>query len=105
LFYSILGRKIASIDGPTKYSIYPSNVSAKLGPLKPEETAKKLHKQVLKTATIKEFAGVVILDANDLGRDVLGNSTNIDNQIIEELFKSNPMGQSDEQTPISIVFF
>src|SRR3989344_6554945 len=105
LFYSILGRKIASIDGPTKYSIYPSNVSAKLGPLNPEETTVKIQKEIIANSSVIGFSGVVILDANDLGRDVLGNSTNIDNQIIEELFKSNPMGQSDEQTPLSIVFF
>ncbi|MFH1827502.1 MAG: asparagine synthase (glutamine-hydrolyzing) [bacterium] len=105
IFYKILGRKIASIDGPTEYSIYPSNVSAKLGPLNPQDTAEKITKQMrTKLNNDDNFMGIVIIDANDLGQDVLGNSTTIKNKIVEKIFKNNPMGQTNEQTPLSLVF-
>jgi len=43
------------------------------------------------------------MDANDLGQDVLGNSTNIENKRVERIFSDNPMGQTNEQTPLVIV--
>jgi asparagine synthase (glutamine-hydrolysing) len=99
VFYHVAGREAASIDGPTEYSLYPSNVSAKLGPKNPQKVAEKIHQQ------IPGVAGVVIIDANDLGRDVLGNSTNLSNKLVEEIFRDNPMGQGREQTPITLVSY
>ena len=104
VFYRVLGRKISSIDGPTPYSIYPSNISAKLGPKNPQKVAEQLTEKIRSyNRNIDGFLGVVILDANDIGQDVLGNSTSITNAIIEKIYKNNPMGQTDEQTPISLV--
>ncbi|MDP3974565.1 MAG: asparagine synthase (glutamine-hydrolyzing) [bacterium] len=105
IFYKILGRKVASIDGPTSYSIYPSNISAKLGPKDPQKTAELITNKVKSLiSNSQELLGVIIIDANDLGQDVLANTTQIPNSTIEKIYQSNPMGQSDEQTPISLVF-
>ncbi|MBI2051330.1 asparagine synthase (glutamine-hydrolyzing) [Candidatus Roizmanbacteria bacterium] len=106
LFYRIAGRDISAIDGPTEYSLYPSNVSAKLGPENPQKVAKDLHNTINSKFPVQgsTFQGVVIIDANDLGQDVLGNSTNISNEKIKKIFRDNPMGQADEQTPLVLVF-
>lgn len=98
MFYNIAGSVVRSIDGPTEYSLYPSNLSAKLGPKDPQKVAENIKLQMPK------FLGSSIIDANDLGQNVLGNSTRLPNQLIEKIFNDNPMGQSDEQTPISLVF-
>ncbi len=98
MFYKIAGSVIRSIDGPTEYSLYPSNVSAKLGPKEPQQAAKQIHNYLGSS-----FQGVAIIDANDLGQNVLGNSTELPNELIEKIFKDNPMGQADEQTPIILV--
>lgn len=107
IFYQLVGQEVASIDGPTEYSLYPSNVSAKLGPRNPEEEAKKIDfaiRESLPFDLIQTFEGAVIIDANDLGQNVLGNSSSITRENIVLTFKDNPMGQGREQTPIVIVF-
>jgi len=110
IFYHVAGQEAAAIDGPTEYSVYPSNVSAKLGPKDPQKTAENIKSQITNNKEIlnfkfqiSNFTGVAIIDANDLGQKVLGNSTNLSNKLIEQIFKDNPMGQSKEQTPIIIV--
>ena len=50
-----------------------------------------------------QYLGSAIIDANDIGRNVLGNTISLSNKLIEEIFKDNPMGQTNEQTPITIV--
>ncbi len=100
MFYRLVSPEVASIDGPTEYSLYPSNVSAKLGPKNPREVAEQIASHIKNP----NLLGVVIIDANDLGQKVLGNSTDLDDHLIEEIFKDNPMGQADEQTPICLVF-
>ncbi len=103
-FYKIAGDTVRSIDGPTEYSLYPSNVSAKLGPKDPQNAAEKIHSEIVNSKSkIKNFGGVVIIDANDLGRNVLGNTTGLENKLIEQIFKDNPMGQGSEQTPLVLV--
>jgi len=110
IFYHVAGETVAAIDGPTEYSLYPSNVSAKLGPKNPQQVAENIKSQIKNNTSISNFKfqisnflGAVIIDANDLGQKVLGNSTNIPNYVIENIFRDNPMGQADEQTPMVIV--
>ncbi len=106
-FYRIVGQEVAAIDGPTEYSLYPSNVSAKLGPKNPQKEAEKLTyyiKEHLDPKLLTTFGGVAIIDANDLGRNVLGNASSYDNVTIENIFQDNPLGQATEQTPLAIVF-
>ncbi len=107
LFYYLAGRQVAAIDGPTEYSLYPSNLSAKLAPKDPQLVVEKIHRYLLKMLTpdqVQNFQGVVIIDANDLGQKVLGNSTKMQNSLIESVFRDNPLGQSREQTPIALIF-
>lgn len=113
MFYRIAGTDARSIDGPTEYSLYPSNVSAKLGPKDPQLVAEEIKDMILKQEAefkkvdleISGFSGVVIIDANDLGRNVLGNATNLPSEVVEKIFEDNPMGQGSEQTPITLVSF
>lgn len=96
VFYRIVGNRARAIDGPGEYVIPPYNKYAKLAPLKPHKVAKEL----------SEYLGcdVVIIDANDLGVEVLGKPRKkIDIRMIRQIFKDNPLSQSAEQTPIAIV--
>ncbi|HOO26274.1 MAG TPA: coenzyme F420-0:L-glutamate ligase [Clostridiales bacterium] len=96
VFYNIVGPKGRAIDGPCDYTLPPYNKYAKLAPKDPDKVAVEL----------KEYLGhtVIIVDANDIGCNVLGFS---DNNFTEEqcaaIFKDNPLGQGSQQTPIAIV--
>lgn len=108
LFYKIAGKEVAAIDGPTEYSLYPSNFSAKLSPKDPEKVCQKIRMKIeeqLSEEQKNNFEGVVIIDANDLGQTVLGKATSLPDNLIEKIFKDNPLGQSSEQTPLALVFF
>jgi asparagine synthase (glutamine-hydrolysing) len=107
VFYRLVGNDINAIDGPTEYSAYPSNVSAKLAPKDPDAVAARL------SAAIRErvpepwrstFGGTVVMDANDIGRNVLGSDVPGDRTRFEEMFADNPLGQGSEQTPMAMVF-
>ncbi len=108
LFYELVGGDIRAIDGPTEYSAYPSNVSAKLPPKDPDAVAARL------SAAIRErvpepwrstFAGTVVIDANDVGRNVLGSDVpRAEWPRLEAMFADNPLGQTQEQTPMGLVF-
>lgn len=95
-FYWISGKRAKSIDCPMSFIIQPYNHYAKLPPLHPNRVAKELR---------QEFGHeVVILDANYLGAFSMGKSTGtITEKFIGELFRDNPLGQSDEMTPFCIV--
>lgn len=96
VFYKVVGKNINAIDGPCEYTLPPYNEYAKLGPLRPNEVASK----------IKSSLGndVIIIDANDLGVNVLGKSNkSISDDFCKSVFKDNPLGQSSEQTPLCIV--
>jgi len=101
IFYHIAGRQAAAIDGPTSYSLYPSNVSAKLAPKDPQKAVEKIRAEIGKDHF---FGGVVIIDANDLGRNVLGNATDKPDSFFEEVMRDNPMGQGREGTPLVMLY-
>ena len=104
LFYHIVGREIAAIDGPTEYSLYPSNVSAKLAPKNPQKAAADISKEIKKLKIHTQFGGTVIADANDLGVNILGNDTDKPDLFFVSGMKDNPMGQGREQTPLAIFY-
>ncbi|MCX7996774.1 MAG: asparagine synthase (glutamine-hydrolyzing) [Patescibacteria group bacterium] len=107
LFYHIVGRTVASIDGPTEYSLYPSNVSAKLGPREPDKAAEAISTAIRKKLTSderKHFMGAVVIDANDLGRDILGNASVLTDSEVAAIMRDNPMGQGSEQTPLVLAY-
>lgn len=96
LFYIIAGKSVAAIDGPCHYTLPPYNEYAKLGPKNPNKVARDLKNRY--------GYDVVIIDANDLGVAVLGKSSNrITDDFCKKVFRDNPLGQSDQQTPIAIV--
>jgi len=95
-FYRVVGPKVRSIDGPCDNTLPPYNHYATLGPADPRKVARALSKAIEHE--------VVIIDANDLGVNVLGVSS----RMIREdwavaVFADNPLGQSDQRTPICIV--
>jgi F420-0:Gamma-glutamyl ligase len=104
-FYRVAGHRVNAIDGPTEYSAYPSNVSAKLPPKDPEKVATALRKAIagaLPDAAAKNFGGVVVIDSNDLGREILGQDTDRPDDFFKKLFVDNPFGQGRQQTPIAL---
>ncbi|PIZ63936.1 hypothetical protein COY16_00620 [Candidatus Roizmanbacteria bacterium CG_4_10_14_0_2_um_filter_39_13] len=105
VFYHVAGRSAAAIDGPTSYSLYPSNVSAKLAPKDPQKAAERIKVQISKSKVqSSNFGGVVIIDANDLGRNVLGNASDKSDTFFEEVMRDNPMGQGIEGTPVVLLY-
>jgi len=96
MFYKAVGKNINAIDGPCDYTLPPYNKYAKLAPLKPNKVAKEIKN--------KMDLEVVIIDANDLGVNVLGKSNlEITDKFCEKVFKDNPLGQTNEQTPLCLV--
>lgn len=104
-FYLVAGHRVNAIDGPTPYSAYPSNVSAKLPPKDPELVARQLTEALrerLPGRIADQLGGTVVIDSNDLGRDVLGHDTGSTGEFFCELFADNPFGQGRQQTPIAV---
>jgi len=96
MFYKAVGKNINAIDGPCDYTLPPYNKYAKLAPLKPNKVAKEIKN--------KMGLEVIIIDANDLGVNVLGKSNSeITDEFCEKVFKDNPLGQTNEQTPLCLV--
>ena len=96
-FYVICGPKAQAIDGPCSYTIPPYNNYAKMAPKDPDKVAKKLQE-------ITKAKAAVVIDANDIGVNVLGKSDKkLNNKILAAIFKDNPLGQTNEQTPLAIV--
>lgn len=95
LFYIIAGHKARSIDGAVPYAIPPYNTYVSKGPENADKAAREISERI--------GAPVAIVDANDLGVNVLGASGGIDRKLIARAIKDNPLGQSDEQTPVGII--
>jgi asparagine synthase (glutamine-hydrolysing) len=105
LFYQVAGPMVRAIDGPTEYSAYPANVSAKLAPADPAGVARAISaavRDLVGVAAADRFGGTVVIDANDLGRNVLGHDTDLDERTLEGVFADNPLGQGREQTPFAV---
>jgi hypothetical protein len=95
-FYRVAGDKARAIDGPCDCTIPPYNEYVVLGPLDPDKAAREA----------AEAAGcrVAVIDINDLGGNILGVSDPaMDKDWLVQVLKDNPLGQSDEQTPIGII--
>ena len=96
MFYRVCGARAQAIDGPTAYTLPPYNKYAKMAPLKPDKVARKISNKL--------GCPVVIIDANDLGVNVLGKSDkSISEKFARAVFRDNPLGQTKEQTPLCIV--
>jgi F420-0:gamma-glutamyl ligase len=95
VFYMIAGSGARSIDGPVPYAIPPYNEYASKGPKSPQKVVRGIEKKF----KIK----VTIVDANDLGINILGNSKGTSKKMLKAVLKDNPLGQEDESTPIGII--
>ena len=97
VFYKVAGRKAAAIDGPCEWTLPPYNHYVVLSPKEPDKTCRE----------ISEFLGgttVLIVDLNDLGGEILGSSdTGIDKEYLLSMLKQNPLGQSNQSTPMGIL--
>ena len=51
----------------------------------------------------QRFAGTVVIDANDLGRNVLGHDTTAPEADLVAAFADNPLGQGRQLTPFAVV--
>jgi asparagine synthase (glutamine-hydrolysing) len=106
LFYDLVGGDVRAIDGPTEYSVPPANMSAKLAPADPSAAAADLSRAVreaLPEPFRSTFRGTVVIDANDLGCNVLGTDAPGPWTRYEQMFADNPLGQGGEQTPLAVV--
>jgi len=95
LFYTVAGHGARSIDGAVPYAIPPYNHHVSKGPVHANEVAQKIAHLL--------NVGVAIVDANDLGVNILGTSQGVNKKFVTAAIKDNPLGQSDEQTPIGII--
>ena len=107
LFYEVVGANVRAIDGPTPYSAFPSNVSAKLPPKDPDAVAARISAAIrgadIPAALRDSFVGTVVMDANDIGRNVLGSDVPTTNEVLEATFADNPLGQGRQRTPLAIL--
>ncbi|MFC7466375.1 asparagine synthase-related protein [Brachybacterium sp. GCM10030252] len=107
LFYHVVGADVRAIDGPTPYSAFPSNVSAKLPPKDPDAVSARISAAIrgaeIPAAVRDSFTGTVVMDANDIGRNVLGSDVTTANERLEATFADNPLGQGRQRTPLAIL--
>jgi F420-0:gamma-glutamyl ligase-like protein len=95
VFYRVAGPAVRAIDGPTRGTIPPYDGHAKMGPEDPEGVARELAAAL--------GVGVAVIDANDIGVNVLGVSDGIDPALVESLLRDNPLGQGAQQTPVALL--
>ncbi len=95
-FYVIAGTKARSIDGPCSYTLPPYNEYVVLAPAEPDKVAKDLSQALGCPATV--------VDINDLEGAILGTSSKeLDREWLCKLLKDNPLGQTNEQTPMGLI--
>ncbi len=94
MFYRVAGEQARGVDGPADYVIPPYNKYVVRSPRKPGvwacEVAQALGKNIK----------VMVMDANDLGINILECENSEDERLAKALAFDNPLGQSDESTPI-----
>lgn len=96
VFYQVAGDKARAIDGPCDCTVPPYNHYVVLGPLDPDGVAWRVKKTV--------GAEVCVVDINDLSGKILGVSESTMNRaLLAEILKDNPLGQSNQQTPMGII--
>jgi hypothetical protein len=96
MFYRTAGQRARSIDGPVKYALPPFDHSATMGALNASQAAQVISDKL-------NGISVAIVDSNDIGINVIGATKNADPIFFKKAFKDNPLGQSNEQTPIALI--
>ncbi len=95
IFYVIAGSGARAIDGAVPYAIPPYNTYVSKGPINANKVAENIAKKI--------NAEVAIIDANDFGVNILGATFLVDKKLLVKVLKDNPLGQTDECTPIGIL--
>ena len=96
-FYEIVGQEVSGLDGfyGKVWKEY-ENLGIKL----PENPSKVCNE-------VKEQLGItcMIVDANDLGQEILGTSYDLENneEKLKKLIRDNPAGQNRELTPFILI--
>lgn len=97
VFYEIVGQEVSGLDG---FYDHVWKEYGDIGIRVPENPAGVCNE-------IKDKLGMscMIVDANDLGQEVLGHSSDIQfgDEELKELIKDNPSGQGHELTPIILI--
>ncbi len=95
VFYVLLGKAIAAIDGYTG-TLPPYERAIVLGPADPDRVSAELARAL--------GVHVAIVDANDLRRaKALGASPDLVRENVERALLGNPHGNGDEQTPLVVL--
>ena len=95
VFYRLTGFESSLIDDISG-TVVPYDKSIVMGPINTKLFCDKLSKQL--------EVEVAVVDVNDLGGvKILASSNNSINNILKEILKVNPAGNSDEKTPIVLI--
>ncbi len=95
VFYRLTGFESSLIDDISG-TVVPYDKSIVMGPINTKLFCDKLSKQL--------EVEVAVVDVNDLGGvKILASSNNSINNILKEVLKVNPAGNSDEKTPIVLI--
>ena len=95
IFYRLTGFESSLIDDISG-TVVPYDKSIVMGPINTKLFCSKLSKQL--------EVEVAVVDVNDLGSvKILASSNNSINNILKEILKVNPAGNSDEKTPIVLI--
>lgn len=98
IFYQILGKEIAGIDGFYEHSAFARYHNlAVLSPKEPTNVCKAIYEQFQ--------CSTLIVDANDIDVELLGVSSDLKGKelILKALLMDNPAGQDDECTPFILM--
>src|SRR5690606_33348604 len=97
-FYVVAGPKARGIDGPTSGTTPPYNSQVLLPPDRPVEVARRLKD------ALRPDIGVLIVDINDFGGNVLGSTLGRrEDRLMERVLADNPLGQGHQSTPLGII--
>lgn len=95
IFYQIAGQDVAGIDGFYKHSAFAEyRTMAVLNPKDPEGLCRRVYEET--------GVSIALVDANDLSQEILAVSPDLagwDPEVLVEMMRDNPAGQSDELTP------
>ena len=99
VFFEILGREIAGIDGFYPHSQFDTyKTTAVLSSTDPEGVCREVYEKL--------GISCVLVDANDIDVEVLGKSPDlaeVENANLAERIRDNPAGQDDELTPFILI--
>jgi hypothetical protein len=93
-FYRVTGDQSRGVDGPADYVIPPYNKHVVRAPEKPGQWAKEAER------ALGDGVTVLVMDANDIGINIFGKCSHTEEKLAKALAFDNPLGQSDESTPI-----